>query len=361
MKRFRVLTAALCAAVLLCGFSAPAYAYAGGGEGEDYGDPTMETPAPEPTITPGEGFSEEGNLVTRDLLYDEHTNKQFITVQTSGGNTFYIVIDYDKPVDEEGEQYETYFFSVVDEGDLLAAAEAAGVEQAVCSCPEKCAAGAVNTDCPVCSVNMGKYMQIEGLLDKVRSTGMGGISADDDRAVEKLEAKLAGLEAMQEEMKTVNAYYRKHKTLEGCPVLSAEEIGKLQSSMASDWRKNPVPYPSYLLTNNNANIRRTRQRIEDLKSQSEYAGWAFPGGRAEINEGENRLQLFFEEKPSEEQRRELKSNGFKWAPSQGAWQRQLTKNSIYAAGRMEFLRPEDGQSPYQLQPFARKTEKDMTR
>ena len=161
MKRFRVLTAALCAAVLLCGFSVPAYAYAGGGEGEDYGDPTMETPAPEPTITPGEGFDQEGNLVTRDLLYDEHTNKQFITVQTRGGNTFYIVIDYDKPVDEEGEQYETYFFSVVDEGDLLAAAEAAGVEQAVCSCPEKCAAGAVNTECAVCSVNMEKCVGVE--------------------------------------------------------------------------------------------------------------------------------------------------------------------------------------------------------
>ena len=160
MKRFRVLTAVLCAAVLLCGFSVPAYAYAGG-EGEDYGDPTMETPAPEPTITPGEGFSEEGNLVTRDLLYDEHTNKQFITVQTSGGNTFYIVIDYDKPVDEEGEQYETYFLNVVDEADLLAAAEAAGVEQAVCSCSEKCAAGAVNTDCAVCSVNISKCVGIE--------------------------------------------------------------------------------------------------------------------------------------------------------------------------------------------------------
>ena len=104
MKRFRVMAAALCAVVLLCGFSIPAYAYADGGEGSDYGDPTMteETPAPEPTIEPGEGFSEEGNLVTRDLLYDEYTNKQFITVQTSGGNTFYIVIDYDKPVDEEG-------------------------------------------------------------------------------------------------------------------------------------------------------------------------------------------------------------------------------------------------------------------
>ena len=163
MKRWKSLTAALCAVVLLCGFSVPAYAYADGGEGADYGDPTMteETPAPEPTIEPGEGFSEEGNLVTRDLLYDEHTNKQFITVQTSGGNTFYIVIDSDKPVDEEGEQYETYFLNVVDEADLLAAAEAAGVEQAVCSCPEKCAAGAVNTDCAVCSVNISKCVGIE--------------------------------------------------------------------------------------------------------------------------------------------------------------------------------------------------------
>ena len=90
MKRWKSLTAAFCAAVLLCGFSAvPAYAFADSGEGADYGDPSMteETtaPEPEPTIEPGEGFSEDGNLVTRDLLYDEHTNKQFITVQTSGG------------------------------------------------------------------------------------------------------------------------------------------------------------------------------------------------------------------------------------------------------------------------------------
>lgn len=138
MKRWKSLTAALCAAVLLCGFSVPSYAYADGGAGSDYGDPTMETPAPapEPTIEPGQGFSEEGGFVTRDLLYDENTNKQFITVHTSGGATFYFVIDYDKPVDEEGEQYETYFLNVVDEADLLAAAEAAGVEQAVCSCSE---------------------------------------------------------------------------------------------------------------------------------------------------------------------------------------------------------------------------------
>ena len=59
-------------------------------------------------------------------------------------------------MDEEGEQYETYFFSVVDEADLLAAAEAAGVEQAACSCSEKCEAGPSIRIVPVCSVNMSK-------------------------------------------------------------------------------------------------------------------------------------------------------------------------------------------------------------
>ena len=154
MKHFRMLAAGLCSAVLLCGFAIPAYAYSDGGNEEP---PVVEeTPAPEPapTITPGEGFSEDGNLVTRDLLYDAATNKQFITVETSGGNTFYIVIDYDKPVDEDGEQYHTYFLNMVDEADLLAALEAAGGELPACSCTEKCAPGVIHTDCEVCAVNM---------------------------------------------------------------------------------------------------------------------------------------------------------------------------------------------------------------
>ena len=146
MKKYRFLMAALCAAFLLGGFTAPAYAYSDeptGGYEESDPAPTdedvtvEEAPAPEPTMEPGEGFSEEGQFITRDLLYDENTNKQFITVQTKGGSTFYLVIDYDKPVDEEGEQYETYFLSMTDEADLLAAAEAAGVEQATCSRSEQ--------------------------------------------------------------------------------------------------------------------------------------------------------------------------------------------------------------------------------
>ena len=158
-KRLSMMAAVLCAVMMVGSLSVTAYA----GGGDEYIEPTEqwegldpveETPAP--TIEPGEGFNEDGNLVTRDLLYDKHTNKQFITVQTSGGNTFYIVIDYDKPVNEEEEQYQTYFFSVVDEADLLAAAEAAGVELPACVCTVKCAAGDINTDCPVCAVNMSE-------------------------------------------------------------------------------------------------------------------------------------------------------------------------------------------------------------
>ncbi len=151
-KWMKKLTAALCAAVLMCGMAVTAYA--GGGEEWDGLDPVE--PLPAETADPGEGFTEDGNLVTRDLLYDKATNKQFITVQTSGGNTFYIVIDYDKPTDEDGEQYQTYFLNMVDEADLLAAMQAAGGELPECACADKCAVGAINTDCTVCAVNMGE-------------------------------------------------------------------------------------------------------------------------------------------------------------------------------------------------------------
>ena len=131
--------------------------------------------------------------------------------------------------------------------------------------------------------------------------------------------------------------------------------------MSQDWRKDPVPFPSYLLTNNNANIRRVRQRIEELSHKAEFVGWTFPGGEAKVNEAENRLQLIFKDKPDADTRQALKSEGFKWAPSQGAWQRQLNQNAIRAAARLDFLRPEDGKSPYQLQPFAKRAEKDVSR
>lgn len=132
-------------------------------------DEPVETIEPEEiTIEPGEGFSDQGNAVTRDLLYDKHTNKQFITVQTRNGNTMYLVIDYDKVSDADEEQYQTYFLNPVDEADLLAlldddaitaltgSGDTAEEAPAVCTCTDKCAVGHIDTTCPVCRTDLSK-------------------------------------------------------------------------------------------------------------------------------------------------------------------------------------------------------------
>ena len=111
------------------------------------------------TPEPGSGFTGEGNAITRDLLYDKATNKQFVTLETKDGTVFYLVIDYDSPVNEEEEQYQTYFLNLVDAADLAALVgeeEAEPEEQAppLCSCRERCQVGKIDTTCPVCTADL---------------------------------------------------------------------------------------------------------------------------------------------------------------------------------------------------------------
>ena len=199
--------------------------------------------------------------------------------------------------------------------------------------------------------NYREWQDIQGLLDKIRSTGMGGISADDPQAVQKLEKKLESLEKSQETMKAVNAYYRKHKTLDGCPHLSPEQLEKLKADMASSWHLGDKPFATWALSNNSAEIRRVKDRIKSLSQQKEigFAGWEFDGGKVEANTEANRLQIFFEDKPDEATREALKSNGFRWSPKAGAWQRQLTSNAYYAADYVKAIAPLTGEKPTEIQ------------
>lgn len=190
--------------------------------------------------------------------------------------------------------------------------------------------------------NMAEYRDIQGLLDKIKGVGKGGISADDPNAIGKLKEKLESLERSQATMKAVNAYYRKHGTLDGCPDLQPDIIEKLKVNMARDWRQNPRPFESWVLSNNSAEIRRLKKRIEDLTKHAEkpFEGWDFEGGKVVINKEINRLQIFFDEKPNKDLRAELSKNGFKCAPSQNfAWQRQLTSNAMFAAKRIKAVAP----------------------
>jgi len=175
--------------------------------------------------------------------------------------------------------------------------------------------------------------------------------------VEKLTEELSKCVKLQETMKGVNAYWRKHGTCVGAPGVTDEQAAKLDIKITTSqysWERQQ-PFSSYNLTDNNSKIKRLQSKLAEVSRG--FNGWEFAGGRAEANTEMNRLQLFFDEKPTDSQRAQLKANGFKWAPSQDAWQRQLTDNAIYSAGRLEFIKPSDGRSvrDHQPKPPARDT------
>ena len=181
-----------------------------------------------------------------------------------------------------------------------------------------------------------------------------GVTQERDSALLKsqgLQSKLESRQRLQEHMKAVNAYYRKHKTLEGCPQLMPEQIEKLQADMAEGQHYQDKPFLGWQLSNNNAEIRRLKARIETLKRQreTEYVGWQFDGGTVEINREANRLQIFFDAKPDADTRSVLKSNGFHWSPREGAWQRQLSDSVFWAVDCMECIKPLSGEKPSELQ------------
>ena len=183
--------AALILAALLSMFLLPLAAFADGGDyyayelppGEgnpdtqngdwitetDPSDMSEETESPEDESSFGDfsfedlfggllsAFTPDGNLTLVDdfsfLTEDEDGNtegKQFLTVQTKAGNTFFIVIDRAR------ESENTYFLNLVDEADLLALMDEPPAEKAapVCSCNDHCTVGHIDTSCPVCAADM---------------------------------------------------------------------------------------------------------------------------------------------------------------------------------------------------------------
>lgn len=120
-----------------------------------YGSYLTVTDAADSTVSIGgmtggsDALTPDGNLtMIDDIGTSTKAGKQFITLESKNGNTFYLIIDRD----DEGEET-VHFLNQVDEADLMALT---GEEEtpAGCSCTTKCASGAVNTSCPVCAVNM---------------------------------------------------------------------------------------------------------------------------------------------------------------------------------------------------------------
>ena len=169
---FKTAAALLAALVLLGGFSVTAYA--GGGEDIPTNDSGVIVETEPQPLTP------DGNLSLIDDIEGEAAeDKQFIVVQSKNGNYFYIIVDRAA----EGENT-VHFLNQVDEADLMALMEDGSSKAqppAVCTCKDKCKAGAVNTACPVCSVNMTECV------------GKEAVPEPDDAPPEKEKSKAGGL------------------------------------------------------------------------------------------------------------------------------------------------------------------------
>lgn len=163
------------------------------------------------------------------------------------------------------------------------------------------------------------------------------VRSDDPQAIEKLQDKLAKMEAQHDMMKDTN------KVLRG----KGSDADKRLDLIALGWREGNleklfvpawngrVGFEPFHLSNSSAEMRRTRARIAELEREAEREPVTndnyLPDVRLEENQDDMRLRLFFDGKPPAAARDILKSNGFKWAPSAGAWQRLLNNNARYAA------------------------------
>lgn len=151
-----------------------------------------------------------------------------------------------------------------------------------------------------------------------------------------LEEKLADFKELQEKMKAVNRVIRMKDTEKGDEALgdlgfSSDQIKKLRKPDSLG----RVGCPDYELANNNANIHRLEARLEELKKTKAAGTTETECKFCRIVENADlmRIQLIFDGKPDLEVRDILKANGFRWAPSQSAWQRSLTANGRSAAKR----------------------------
>lgn len=170
-------------------------------------------------------------------------------------------------------------------------------------------------------------------VDKQNNPQNYAISSDNENALPLLKDKLEKLQQAQNTMKLAN------KIIKDKQLMKMERLeALLGSAAAAEKIMKPdfcgrIGFASYSLTNNNATIKTTAARIEQLEKAANRVTKEMAVGDIKIveNAEENRIQFFFPGKPASEVISMMKSRGFKWSPTQGCWQRLWNGNAVYAA------------------------------
>ena len=148
-----------------------------------------------------------------------------------------------------------------------------------------------------------------------------------------MKQNLNNLESRQEEMKNANKIIRK-KIPENERVEQLENMG-IKAGMGKLLIETGG-YETYQLTNNNAKIKNMKDRIKHMEQKASIptGTLAFSGGRIIDNNEADRVQISFDVKPDAEMISKLKSEGWRWSPSNSVWQRKRTYNAQQSAKRI---------------------------
>jgi hypothetical protein len=171
------------------------------------------------------------------------------------------------------------------------------------------------------------------LAHKAAAVGTGGIATEDPEAVDKLGAEIAKLEALQARMTAANAAIRKHAKA-GAEAQVAALVEQGFSAAQAAQLLTPdfcgrIGFAAYQLQNNGANIRRLKARVPQVQAVQAAEEKNEQIGAVEYREEDCRVWLVFPGKPADAIRAELRSHGFKWSPTRGAWVRQLSNAARY--------------------------------
>ncbi|MCR4693153.1 MAG: hypothetical protein K5664_04650 [Firmicutes bacterium] len=182
------------------------------------------------------------------------------------------------------------------------------------------------------------------------------IRSDDKNAFEKLNENYEFFKNRREYMIKVNKYFEENGTVEGCPGVDQEAAILLDTRMKEE---QDGPYPKSFFDDNKEMLdwlQSIMNRVAE-KPETLFKGWQFNGGETVINLANKRLQLMFNEKPSDERISVLKQNGFKWAPKGKAWQIPLALQAMSVCDKIGFIKPTNGRKPSDIQPkFHKKNE-----
>lgn len=171
------------------------------------------------------------------------------------------------------------------------------------------------------------------------------IMSGDANATKRLQEKIAAAEKQQAIFKDVNAAIRKNRKAGEAAQIEAvaavftahgfianDNTAKARELLKPDFAGR-IGFATFELTNNNANIKRMKDRLVVISRNQSIAPSEQVGSAATMEDcpADNRVRLTFPGKPDVAVRTRLKQSGFRWTPSLGAWQAYRHPHTIALA------------------------------